>query len=37
MVILGLWEYFKLLRRGGLTPRPIPSYLAALALLAACA
>ena len=37
VVILGLWEYFKLLRRGGLTPRPIPSYLAALALLAACA
>ncbi len=37
VVILGLWEYFRLLRRGGLTPRHIPSYLAALALLAACA
>jgi len=37
VVILGLWEYLRLLRRGGLTPRPIPSYLAALALLAACA
>ena len=37
VVILGLWEYFRLLRRGGLVPRPIPSYLAALALLAACA
>lgn len=37
VVILGLWEYFRLLRRGGLVPRPIISYLAALALLAACA
>jgi len=37
MVILGLWEYLRLLERGGLTPRPIPSFLAALALLAACA
>ena len=37
VVILGLWEYFRLLRRGGLVPRPVPSYLAAFALLAACA
>jgi len=37
VVILGLWEYLRLLRRGGLVPRPIPSYLAAFALLAACA
>ncbi len=36
MVLLGLWEYFRLLRAGGLTPRPVPSYLAALMFLAAC-
>ncbi len=37
VVILGLWEYFRLLRRGGLVPRPVPAYLAAFAILAACA
>jgi len=37
VVILGLREYFALLRRGNLTPRPIPVYLAAFALLAAFA
>lgn len=37
MVILGLREYLALMRKGDLTPRPIPTYLAAGALLAAFA
>lgn len=37
VVVLGLREYLILLRKGDLTPRPIPAYLAALALLAAFA
>ncbi|MFB0516155.1 MAG: phosphatidate cytidylyltransferase [Candidatus Neomarinimicrobiota bacterium] len=35
VVILGLQEYLTLLRRGKLTPRPIPVYLTALAILVA--
>lgn len=37
LVILGLREYLALLRKGGLTPRPILTYVAAGALLAAFA
>ncbi|MEE9162933.1 MAG: phosphatidate cytidylyltransferase, partial [Candidatus Neomarinimicrobiota bacterium] len=33
MVLAGLWEYLGLLRGGNLTPRPVPTYLAALILL----
>jgi len=33
VVIIGLWEYLRLLRLGGLTPRPILFYLGSLILL----
>ena len=37
MVLLGLREYLALLHKGSMTPRPIPTYLAAGALIAAFA
>ena len=37
MVLLGLREYLAMLRKGSMTPRPIPTYLAAGALLASFA
>ncbi len=36
VVMIGLWEYLRLLRMGGLTPRPLLFYLGALSLLTIC-